>query len=343
MIEMILAATIFAIVTTAVFGVFRTGTRAYESSTRDSAVLQRARYVFDSLERDIAMVFYRDETSYNQANRALIEEYQRMMFQAEENDDWDEFERRFGPREDRDNPEGDPNYVGNPFERGKLIDLQFIGMDSGDGDGLTFAVQEPLGKGSRNLTWGLARVEYSVQSGVMIRGLETIEAAPRDWMGEVLPREEPPDYSILAEGVVAFNLRYGFWFDNQWYEVEGWESNGRTLRNATALMGTYDENEFANRSQAAGIDTTEAWNALLDDMENQPLNRLPAYVRAELVIADPKNPKRTSTFTRLFRVPGSQETWLPNMNLEDEEQEMEREVRDEIYVPVYPGAMRKTG
>jgi prepilin-type N-terminal cleavage/methylation domain-containing protein len=346
LLELILAITILALISVAVLAVFRTGTRTYEESHREMLLLQRSRHVFETFEGDIMNLFYRDETSYNVQAREDIQEYQQYYLEAERTGDWDAFEKRYGPRDDENEAEKDPNYVGNPFEKAKLIDLQFVGQDSEDSDGaprdsITFTIRQPVELGGDYHFWGLARVEYNVEGDFLIRSVEDIGTAPRTWDGEVLEKEEPPAYTVVAEGVTAFDLKYAFWWDNQWYEAESWSSSNRQVRNNQYLLGDYDIEDEELLSAGLPIPGSASWNDYLNELEDQPLDRLPTYVRMTVRLADPRNPARSHQMVRLFRIPNSLETWVPNQQLEEEDQEMEREERDKEFIPIYPGALKK--
>ncbi|MCB2154239.1 hypothetical protein KQI84_05085 [bacterium] len=338
--EIILATTLFALISVAVFGVFRTGTRAYRDAQREAAVLQRTRFIFDTLESDIANLYYMDETSYNIQAEKMIKEYEKERLEAEEDNDWDAFEQKYGPREDDREADNDPNYVGNPFEQVRMIDLQFAGEDREEADGMSFAIYNKLQVGGNYYLAGLERVHYTVDNGVLIRSVESVESNPRTWTGEVIEKENPPQHMIVAEGVVTLDFKYAFWVDNQWYETDAWNSANRQLRNPQYLLGEYEFEEDDDGRIVFGPGAP-GWNDYLNDLENQPLDRVPAYIRVRLQVADPESPARTHTFERIFRVPNSQETWFINTNLEEEEQEMERQERDQEFTPVYPGALRK--
>jgi hypothetical protein len=157
----------------------------------------------------------------------------------------------------------------------------------------------------------------------------------------VLPKEEPADHVIIAEGVTQLDFRYAFWFDGQWLETEAWTSGDRTIRNSRTLLGEYDEQELERFSQTVGLESAEEWNSLVNDLDQEPLNRLPAAVRVTVAVADPINPKRTRQFTRILRLHNSQETYVPNGELEEDQQEMELDERLLANTPIFPGASRE--
>ncbi len=335
--ELLLAVTIMSLISIAVFAVFRTATSAYKSGHRESLLLQRGRFAFDTFERDVMNIFYRDEDTYNEHTRDLIEEYQEDLLRAEETGDFEAFNEKYGPSDD----DSSPNNTGNPFEKGKLIDLQFNGEDNGEKDRITFAVRVPLREGAPYSTWGLARIHYALEGDLLIRTSETVEANPRTWDGQVLEKEIPPEYTIVAEGVDEFDLSYGFWIDSQWFEVDGWTSSGRQIRNSKYLLGEYDEDDRPTDRGESQPGSTE-FNEELNDQETEPYDALPTYVRIRLVLQDPENESSKTHLMRVFRVPSSQETWVSNEQLDEEERDMELDVRESKYIPVYPGALRKS-
>ncbi len=82
MLEVMVAVTIFSLISVIIFSVFRTSMRSHEIGVRESEQIQRARFIVDSLERDINNIFFRDETSYNVQITRLIEEFERIRLAA---------------------------------------------------------------------------------------------------------------------------------------------------------------------------------------------------------------------------------------------------------------------
>jgi prepilin-type N-terminal cleavage/methylation domain-containing protein len=338
LLEVMLAVTIIGLISLAVLAVFRTGLRTYEGANREVVLLQRGRYVFDFISNDVANVFYRDENTYNVTAREMIEQYQQALIDAELNNTWHDFERMYGPRDD-DRAYDDPSYVGNPFEKYRLIDLQFEGVDGGMFDRLTLARRQNLTENERYLLYGLERVNYTVEAGLLIRSSESVDVAPRSWDGEILEKEIPPNHVIIAEGIKRFDLSYGFWWDYQWYEVENWNSSGRQIRNPAMLLGEYDYDEHADMS--APQPGSPGWNDYLNDLDEMPYDGLPTYIRVSVELEDPGNADRTMELTKVLWIGSAQETWVPNRDLEERDREMELEERDQRYTPVMPGALRK--
>jgi len=319
LLELMLAITIFALVSVTILAVFTTGTRAYSEVYRHTEVIQRARFAMDTLARDIMSIYYLDETEYNRQIRQWIEETANQF--ADEN-----FEP---PREDE---------FENPYDRGILIDLAFVGEDRGDLDGLTFAIHEPRQLGGTNRLWGLARVNYSVDAGYLIRSTEDVTVPVLDfYAGEEIPKEEGATHTVVTGGVLEFDLAYAFWWDHQWFEIGAWNSSDRNIRSSMDVRGDYEEEGFRDLNNPTPTPQAQSQQEL-DRME---FNGVPAYLRMRLVLENPDNPDRPVEMTRLFRVPKSQETWLPNVNLDLDDREEEMSLRRMEMENVYPGALRR--
>lgn len=335
LLEVMIAVTLMAIVSIVVMQVFSTGSSTYKFGNRDAVVLQRARYVFDTLERDIKCVYYMDEDLYNERIREQLEAYQQALLQLENGEITDaDFEKMYGGGE-----EGEEGEVGNPFEKGRLIDLQFFGEDGGETDKMTFATRTSMRLGDPYSLWGLSRIHYTVDGDFLIRTRETVEANPRDGSGaslQVVEKAIKPEHSIIAPGIESFDLAFGWWSDNQWFESKSWTSNTRSFRNSGNLMGEYDEEDLSRIGEGG-----EGEGEAQQGEEDQQYDGLPSYVRARIVLTDPENPARRTEMSRIFRIPTALETWTINENLEEEEQDMEKEVRIAEFTPVFPGALRK--
>ncbi len=342
LLEIMIAVTIMALISLAVMQVFRTGTVTYKFGNRDAMVLQRARYVFDSFEKDVKSVYYLDEDEYNEELTQEIERFQEDLIKKQEgelsNREWDDL---YGP-------DGE---FGDPFDQGVLIDLQFFGEDHGEKDSITFARSYPSEIGSTYVPWGLARIHYTVDGDFLIRTVETVEANPRDVDSEgviIHEKEEKPTHSIVARGIEVFDLSYGFWSDGQWFESTQWTSSSKSYRNPNHLLGDYDDEDYQrvgenNVRDNDSDDSDELDDRFDSDPEQESYDGPPAYVRMRIVISDPENPGRKTELARIFRVPISMETWTVNERLEEDERDMELDIRTQDFTPVYPGAMRKRG
>ncbi len=331
--EILVAVTIFSIVSVIIFSIFHAAIKSQRVGDRETKMLNHARFALDTIEKDITNVIYRDETSYNIIMSRMIAEMEEERYKAEQTGYWEDFNAKYVDEE---------SSIGNPYELGRLIDLQFSGSENGKKDTLTFTVRQPYQIGDIYRPYGVSRVKYFLQDGWLIRSEDVIDTKERDAFGNVYSRPIPPSYSRLAEGVKVFDLKYTFWYDHQWYEKDGWVSGIRQTRNGKYLLGDYREDDDPrNRDTPEYNNTLEpgapGWNEQLNDSRNEPLDRLPSLIRVKLVISDPTNEKRTAEFQRVIKVPPSEETYVPFDRLEEEERENEQYLRDEKYTPVYPG------
>lgn len=346
LLEVLVAVTILAIMGTAIFGVVRTTTRGHATANQDALMLQQARAVFDALRKDIAAVHYREEDTYNIYMQAVLTEYERARAEAEDRGDWRDFEARYGPSDDRrgGKPQG---WIGNPFEKGQLIDLSFMGEESM----INFARARPYEMGSPEFPLGLSRVTYRLSGTALVRSEEDVYDRPRTWDGEPQSKEEPPRHELLAEGISRLEFSYSFWYDSQWYETREWNSSDRRIRNARFILNP-DSQKRGRKDQPAdprfaggGLQPGDpGWNEYINTLRSEPLDKVPSYVRVRLTIGDPKNPKRMSrTYQTTIFVPTTQETYAFDAQMDRRFAEDERQARDEKYLPVDPGAMLAGG
>ncbi len=345
LLEVMLAVTIMALISIAVINVFNVATDSFKSGNRETLVLQRARFIFDTLDADLKQIHFEPETSYNVNARTEIEKHQQLMLEAEETNDFDQFEKIYGEKDERN--ENDPEHIGNPFEKFVLIDLQFIGEDGEDFDTATFSTKTSLSEGARYFPYGTKRVRYAVDGGFLIRTEDSIKAAPRDWLGEIQEKEVPPEHTILAKGVEKFDLQYGFWVDNSWFEANSWNSAGKQIRNSNFILGDYDFEEEGTADNFSSTDAnigfgSDGWNDSLNDARNEPFDGLPAYIRISVTLRDPEDENgKKLNISKILQVPGSTETWYENDKLEEDERENEVILRRDEYLEVFPGALKK--
>lgn len=344
--EVLVALTVFGLVSVVIFTVFATAIRSQGVTEREVDTLQRARVVMDTFTRDLNNVFFRDETSYNVTISRLLEEQERERLRAEAEGDWTNFINLYGDpfgdgtrRRDR---EEDPS-VGDPFRRGRLIDVQFKGTEGEDFDSVSFATYSPLDMGGTYRPWGLSRVTYRVDNNILVRVQETVESERMDLLGNLMLKAYTPEVSRLAEGVREFKLAYSFWFDNEWFEINDWASDRRQVRNSNSLMALYEEDRFGSRDEEGRElrPGDPGYNERLNYLDDQDLDRLPAYVRMRLTLADPESERHERTFTRIIRVFPSVETYIPNMDLDENERDAERNERRDSYTVVFPGALEE--
>lgn len=352
LLEVLVAVTILAIVMAAVFGTFATASSSMDRGLRRAEMVQQARFAFDVVEQDLLNVFYRDETSYNLYATQLLNQYEQLRQQAEATGSFDEFERIYGPggrggRNERGASEA--GRIGNPFARAQIIDLGFRGNDSNGKGTLTFTRYIAPEPGARSFPLGLAKVDYTISEGKLVRSLDTVEEPPRTWDGEELEREQPPEKEIVAEGIESFELAFAFWYDNQWYETSEWDSSRRLIRNPRHVVtDEFSRRRRSERTSEASTGGTPlqpgdpGWNEYINARESEPLDRLPAYVRVRIAIRerDRKGPVGAlREYQRIVRLTPSLETYFIDPQLDEEMRRVEQRERDARYTPIFPGAM----
>lgn len=339
LIEILVAVTIFAIVSLIIFTVFRTGIRTQRVAQRETEVLERGRFALDSLDRDMTNIFFRDETSYNVALTNALEMMEQARLRAEESGDFEEFYRMYGRPAGEAGDDDEKPTEGNPYEKGRLIDLQMAGNDGGDLDSISFAALAPPAVGFGYFPLGVARVEYRVDNGVLTRVAKSVETESKTPNGEILRAPQPPEVAPLAEGVRTFDLTYAFWYDNQWYEAKDWASSNRVTRNPNYILSAPERDETEGDGRLRPGDP--GYEQFLNDQKNEVLDRLPAYVRVRLVFEGEKDDARPLRMERIIRLPPSVETYSPNRGFEEEQREEERVERDAKYLPIFPSTMKK--
>jgi len=337
--EVMVALTVFGLVSLVVFSVFSAAVRTQATGQRESELISRARFALDSVERDTTNIFFRDETSYNIEITRQIEEMEAARLQAEANSSWEDFYTKYGDPNDPENT----GSVGNPYDQGRIVDLQMAGEDNGKLDSLTFAVRHPLNLGGNYRPLGISRVKYFVEKGWLVRSEDNVEAPARNAFGETVGQARPPLYTRLAEAVTGFDISYTFWYDSQWYEVEKWNSSNRLIKNPRQVFGDYWADQRREEADSgAQADTSikpgdPGWNDFLNDQTTEPLDRLPSAIRVKLTLSDPQRENRTATFERIIKVLPAEETYTPWPELAEDDRENEREQRDQAYHLVFPG------
>ena len=333
LLEVMLAVVVFSILGVVVLTTFRMGTRAYEEAERQSTLVDKARFFFDSLERDVHAIYILPETAYNNSMRSKINDLQDAIWRAEFEDDWSVLEQRYGwddgftdPEELRDDegnlPEG---YVGNPYESGILIDLSLIGEPKGEeNSSLSFVTYQPIEPDRPSSVWGLNRVTYESNNGVLVRTQETVKDPVRNLFGELMEEPDPPRQEVLAEGVTQFQIKYGYWFDEVWIESDRWNSTRRELRNSFNVWTPEEDPEI---DELYNDPESPEYRKRRQSINQAPEDFLPAYLYLTLQLADIKNPNRTETFHSMIRFHQSQETYVPNESLEPERQDDEIDER----------------
>jgi prepilin-type N-terminal cleavage/methylation domain-containing protein len=308
LIEVLVAISIFSLVVTSLYTTFRVGMRAYASGEREINRMQHVRVIFDTIDRDIRSIYYLPETSYNLNLRRAVSRFQQEWMKAELEGRLDEF--LYG---DKKNPGKEE--ARNPYEMGIEINLQFKADHRENLDSMSF-VRYQYNDGLTNIQpWGLGRIRYVVEGGQLIRSEEDIIEPMKDMQGIAI-EEKIPRRDVLAEGVKRFELRYGFFYQDDWMEAEDWDSKAKRYRNPTVELDEEDPD----------------YQVKMKREQMKPEDGLPAFIRIALDIEDEKQTKgvqktgagkkaksKIQTFSTLIRVPTAQENYLPSLEEENEE------------------------
>ncbi len=306
LIEIMVGLVIFAIMMTALFASFRTGMRAYTMGQEHTQQQQIGRYAVNQVSQDLRNIYYKPESQYNVARRQ-----QESMIDANE----EGLETASG----RDVVEENLPDVGPP------IDLSFTGEDGGEVDQLSMVRRMPFSLDENRPLWGLARITYYVNEGNLYRAIDDITRPETDEDGNVIPKPYPPQIDKLAENCVGFDLKYGYYNDEEWLMADSWDSNASQYRNPPDedeedddILNTVGDNvsEDIDQSGVAGA----LQNAVQQQEEQERADDLPGWVELTFhFITDPEKPdsKRKYSQTVLMYNKYSMETYLPEDMDED--------------------------
>ncbi|MCX7765412.1 MAG: prepilin-type N-terminal cleavage/methylation domain-containing protein [Candidatus Sumerlaeia bacterium] len=309
LLETIIAVLIFSVVISSIYMSFRIGTRAYKASDEKNVLLQEARFAFQSLERDLQSIYYKPETMYNLTIRQKMERLEYLRQLAEEQGvpiaEFIEQELRKERKKTEDEKDKEKNEEENlldPYTYGIPIDLKFIGADNGTADSLEFVRYQYNDGIVVNNPWSLERVRYYVQNKQLFRESNVVFQAPRDKDGNPVETPKPPA-EVISRGVEAFDIKYGFFFKQEWLEADDWHSEQRRHRNPIPQLDPEDP-EYERKMAEAN---------------RKPADWLPAYVLIKLQLVDNEQSGRKMNFQTLIRLPSALENTLPLSESEEEE------------------------
>jgi len=324
LLEIIVAVTIFSILTVAVYSTFRIGLRSYKAGREQMVINQTGRVAFDLFARDLRSLYYLGPPKYNQN---LIRQLQFQLMQQMQNEPGGrrgvDLGRRLGFGTGR---RGRSAGGGEADEENKLvgipIDLTIIGTDHNDTDSITFVTYQ-FGWGEATVEpWALARVKYFVEDGNLYRveGPVWVDKVPsfqwkppedRDAEGDEESKEEdqaaePSDADgylkdapreLVARNVKVFDLHYGYWTEDGWFEAPDWKAHERRYRNAP------------HKERRDTLDS----GALRPPRPTPPppTDDVPAYVSVTLALGYGEKAKRTRVFRSKIRLMSSLETYKP--------------------------------
>ena len=303
LLEVMIASVIFSIVVSALYSTFRIGMKAYRIGQENMDELQQVRFIFDTFTKDVRSVYYLDESAYNTQANSRINKFEREHLLAIEKGEEDNFlalydenlAKLLGKEDKIETKE-------NPYNLGISIDLKMNASDGGDFDKITLARYNLSEKGTRNIPWGISRVEWRVENERMIRAEKPIFMPERDLEGEVAT-ETPERIDVLSKNIVRFDLYFGYFCAGKWLETSDWDSAERKYRNPLPELDP-DDTDYSRIEQLK---------------MHLPDDGLPAYVRMELVIADSKqkagtddvSKRRPRVFSTIVSFPPSQENFIP--------------------------------
>jgi len=285
LLEITIAITLFAIVSTGIYGVFSTGMRAYEMGMRTSKMLQTGRFAMDSIARDLKNVYFINETGYNIQYNQRLEKIDQEMQRL-------------------DQGIGDYDLLAENVEQfnntGFGIDLSFHASGGDDFADISF-VRRQKAVGARPFQpMHYVRVRYAVSNGQLIRGEEDVLRPDLDYDGSGLPRPEPHP-ETLVRGVEEFKMRFGFYYDGEWREATEWESSAQNFKSDTVEI-SYDEDDLIDQQLKQRV---RQWN------QQQPDDNLPSYVRVTLAIGDETKTGRLRYFERTINIVSANESHVP--------------------------------
>lgn len=315
LLEVLVAVTIFSIIAVAIYSTFRVGMKSYSAGREHMEIIQSGRVVFNTISRDLRSLYYLPPDRYNQNLIRARQMRDMQLMQTNAIPGARDLQRGMRGRGRRGAEEGEDERI-----PGLPIDLAMIGSDGDKLDSLTFVTYQVNWGAARVSPWALARVKYWVQDGVLYRSegpiwVDEIPSSqyepPRDPEAEddaAWEAEEPSDpggdvnsylkearADRIAENVEVFDLEFGYWGEDGWFQTPEWSSNGRKYRRASMDFDPLDPRAQVFRMQ----------------QRNQPTDDIPAYVTLTLKLSYGGNDKATQLFRTRIRLPNSQETFIP--------------------------------
>jgi prepilin-type N-terminal cleavage/methylation domain-containing protein len=326
LLEVLLALTIFALVTVGVLLTFRTATRTYERSERTMAAVQAVRALGDQLTRDIRATFLVTETNYG----VRLPPSERQSRVVEVVGDWesDILQRHLEELEAQGIEyrvwRSDDDVTEEDRPDGRLeADLRFTVRDGGDRDSVSLVRRLRSMTSRRAQPWALVRLTYAVEGNRLVRREERafqeelgiteenvahLRAQAEEGIFEVseflgrleeellLGRETTATDQVFIDGVETFDVRCVHWADDAWVVSEDWDSGERRHRNSLKESPV----EFGDPNFAV----------VTSMIENMPEDGLPAALEMLLGIREPHSGRVRHT-RLVIPLHGAQETWTP--------------------------------
>ncbi len=305
LIEIMVAMVIFSIMMTALFAAFRTGMKAYTMGTEHASQQQLGRFAVNKLAQDLHNIYYKPESEYNVARRQQ---------EAETSANETNLQTASG----RDVVDENLPDLGPP------IDLSFSGEDNSGTDQLSFVRYMGFSLDESRPLWGLGRITYYVVDNSLYRAVDDITKPETDEDGNVIPKTTLPTIDKLAENCVGFDVKYGYYFEEDWLLAESWDSNASEYRNPPEeedddIVGTMGENasqDVVNTGAAASLSGQVQQQAQQSRADN-----LPGWLEVTFKFAtDMDNPDGAQIYrqTIVMNNKYAMETYVPN----DEDDEL---------------------
>lgn len=305
LIEIMVAVVIFAIMITALFGAFRTGMKAYSMGTEHNKQQQVGRFAVNEVAQDLRNIFYKPESQYNVARRqqeAMIDANNTGLETASGRDVVDE----------------------NLPDVGPPIDLSFSGEDGGDVDTISFVRQLGFSLDDDRPLWGLGRITYYVVDGNLYRSVDDITKPETDEDGNVIPKSTKPKIDKLAENCMGFDVKYGYYFDEDWHLADSWDSNASQYRNPPEeddddIKSTLGQNASGDVEQSGMAGALQ--NQVQQQEQQSRADELPGWLEITFKFAiDPEKPEQTRTYKQTIMMASkyANETYVPH----DEDDEL---------------------
>lgn len=306
LIEIMVALVIFAIIMTALFASFRTGMRAYSLASEHGNQQQLGRFAVNSVAEDLRNIYYKPESQYNVARRQ-----QEATIDANN----EGLGTGAGGRDVLDE---------NLPDLGPPIDLSFTGEDGGEIDQLSFVRHLDWSLEDNRPLWGLARITYYIIDGKLYRALDDITRPETDEDGNVIPKVTQPQVDKLADNCLGFDIKYGYYYDEDWHLASNWDSNGAQYRNPPSeedddILDTVGSNASPDVEQSGA--SAQLQQQVQQQEEQQRADELPGWVEITFAFgSDPENPDRRKVYKQSVVMANkySNETYVP----EDEEDEL---------------------
>lgn len=319
-----IAVTIFGIVSIAVYSTFRVGMKSYEQGREQMLVTQMGRGVFDLISRDLRGIYYLPPNAYNQN---LVRQLQfRAMRNLQTPDMPGANTRR--QRQAMRNLRGDRAGEGEDEEplTGIPINLTILGSSGEGGDALTFVTYQVHWGTAPVEPWALARVKYFVENGNLFRaeGPIWVDAVPSfQWQPPRSPEEDEEEEEngeqptsdddiagylkdapreLIARNVQEFDIQYGYWNEEGWFETSSWTAHQQRHRNPPPELDLFDVSDTTLASMNM---------ARMQHQRRMSTDDIPAYVTVTLKLGYGDDESHGRLFRSKIRLLTSTETYEP--------------------------------